>query len=285
MSKNLKYRLITKCPWCSAGSYIHLYNLPYGDGEARKCSTCGFVYASHVLDSSSINDYWKDYESAVHVADDDKVQKRKKMYAIDYGFIKEYLGGCKTALDVGCSNGDFLDFISRDVKECEGIEIGEDAYNIAKKKYNVFRGDICAIDFVHKYDLIVFRGTIQYLLDPKKAFDKAVSILNQGGLLFITASPNSESICHKLYGKNFSLPVTPSDYWMFSKSLLDEYMIGRKMKLIDSEDQYLGTPYENLENDILEVASAIQLRNEGKSIEKKSPAFYGNMLTLLYRKE
>ena len=33
--------------------------------------------------------------------------------------------------------------------------------------------------------MIIFRGSIQYLINPKKYFSKAISLLNAGGLIFI----------------------------------------------------------------------------------------------------
>lgn len=43
--------------------------------------------------------------------------------------------------------------------------------------------------------------------------------------------------------------------------------------------------HADIENDILKVASAINKIRNGKQLNFKSPAFYGNMMSLVYIKK
>lgn len=73
-----------------------------------------------------------------------------------------------------------------------------------------------------KYDVIVFRGVIQYLLDPRKDLAKAAELLKDNGILFISGS-NSESLCFRLFKGKFTQPVAPTDYYMFNRKILSDY--------------------------------------------------------------
>jgi len=58
----------------------------------------------------------------------------------------------------------------------------------------------------------------------------------------------------------------------------------KNMNYIDSKHFYRETQYCDFESDILKVAKAIKLKNKGEDIPFKSPAFYENMMSLIYRK-
>ena len=253
-------------------------------GSVVRCENCTFVYATKVLNEFGLKEFWKKYESQIHTADEEKADKRKKMYESDYEFIHPFLSVGDRILDVGCGNGDFLDWFAKDGYICEGIEYGEEAWKMTSKKYECFLGEICDFNPEEGFDLVVFRGAIQYLLNPKKDLEKAVSLLNKNGYLYITASPNSDSLCFDLYREKFSVPVTAHDYYMFNEAVLTEYLEAIGMKLLTRGNLYLNTPYENYEEDIMRIADAIKKKHEGKNINGDCPAFWDNMLTLIYRK-
>ncbi len=284
MSSQDLFREVKQCPWCADGkSFRTLYNIEQG-GQARKCEKCGMVYATKVLSNYGLKQYWSDYESEIHMADAALSDKRRQMYKIEYEYIKRYLLKGAGILDVGCSNGDFLDLFSQDGYKCEGVEFGEDAYNQSSKKYKVYFGDLKDLNIESRYDLIIFRGVIQYLLSPKEDLKKAITLLKDEGMIFITSSPNAESLCFNLFLDKFTLPVNTTNYYMFSEKILTKFLTENGMRLFAKEQMYLGTPYENAANDILRVADAIRNRDAGKIVFNESPPFFDNMLTLVYKK-
>jgi hypothetical protein len=56
------------------------------------------------------------------------------------------------------------------------------------------------------------------------------------------------------------------------------------MRKIATRSFYEETPYANVEQDILAVADAIQKHSRGQEIDKMSPAFWGNMMSVIYAK-
>lgn len=278
------YQRIETCPWCKGKKYQEIYAQKEG-GMVRKCDECGLVYSSYILNDIGRREYWKKYESKIHQKMSALTDKRQKMYKIEYDFIAPFLHKKNRILDVGCGGGEFLDFFDCPNNECEGIEYGEEAYEKAATRYHVYLGELPEYITEKKYDLIIFRGTIQYFVHPKSYFDKAIELLNPGGLIYITSSPNSDSLCFKLFKGRFTQPVSSTDYCMYNERLLTEYMKDRGLERLLMHSFYLGTPYENYQEDIKKVAKGIELREQGKEIDFDAPSFFDNMLTLLYKKK
>lgn len=208
------------------------------------------------------------------------------MYKVEFDYVERFMDVNRSkVLDVGCAGGEFLDIFSKHGAVCEGVEFGEEAYKIVSSKYKAYLGELTKIEFDTKYDLIIFRGVIQYFIDPKKYMNKACDCLEKGGLLFITSSPNSESLCFNLFKDRFTLPVGVTDYYAYSEKIITEFLSKKGMKLIDERFLYLETPYADIVNDTIIVADALNKEKNGEYIECKSPPFVDNMLTLLYRKE
>ena len=274
------------CPWCESTESEFEYTGQY-ECKVVRCKKCGLVYATKVLNSKGLEKYWSNYESAVHCQSEEGNIKRQKMYALDYQYIAEYLKDMDhtpKVLDIGCADGSFLQFFKDGGCECYGVEYGDEAVKKAETKFKLYVGNFPELEFDEKYDLIIFRGTIQYLLDPKAYFKKAVSLLNDGGLIFITSSPNADALCFKLFKERFTQPVAPTDRYAFTEKVLSDYFYSMGVGLIGHKFFYEETPYANKENDIIKVREGLNELNETGKTTGRSPSFYDNMLTLVYKK-
>ena len=86
----------------------------------------------------------------------------------------------------------------------------------------------------------------------------------------------------RLFGKNFTQPVTGADFIGLHEHVLTEYMLELGMRKVSERYFYSETPYADEENDLLKMARAVQYRHEGKTVDFKAPAYWGNMMTLMY---
>lgn len=148
----------------------------------------------------------------------------------------------------------------------------------------MWEGDLSTLNIDATFDLIIFRGVWQYLPDVKANLKKAVEVLNDGGYIYITAQPNMDSLCAKLFKDKFALGVSSSDFIGLNEGMITEYFSALGGKQIGSKYFYEETPYVDVENDIKRVAKAIELNKNGKEINFSAPAFLGNMMSLVYRK-
>lgn len=275
---------LQECPWDQ--STEEFWEVLYVDSmncEIVRCKRCGAVFAKKRLNTFGLEKYWKDYLSRVQLNDEDGVEKRNVMYKLDYEYIHNIVPN-GMVLDVGCGQGSFMELFTKSGYEVQGVEFGEEAAKFASNTHDVFYGEFPKIKFDKKYDLIIFRGVLQYVPDAKKYLEKAISLLKKRGVIFITAQPNMESFCFNLFLDKFTQPVTGADFLGYTKSMLTKYFKSKGLILIEEKYFYENTPYANIEADIEKVYKAIKYRNGRKKINFKSPAFWGNMMTLVYRK-
>ncbi|WIW70385.1 class I SAM-dependent methyltransferase [Anaerosinus gibii] len=282
--KEEDFEVLNNCPWHLDEQYND-FEFLYKDKmncDIVKCKKCGIVFAHKRLNESGLKKYWDDYLSRVHVHDDELVKKRNEMYQIDFKFIQQYkMNG--NVLDIGCGNGSFLDVFKKHGYRCFGVEFGREAAKVAKHSHDIYYGEFPKLNFNEKYDLIIFRGVLQYFPEPINYLDKAISLLNNNGCIFITAQPNMDSFCFKLFKENFNLPVTSADFFGYTENVFTNYFTSKGLLKVGEKYFYEKTPYANMESDILEVAKAIQLKRKNMKIDFKAPAFWGNMMSLIYK--
>jgi SAM-dependent methyltransferase len=285
------YEALKKCPWCGHSSDDSEYE--YTDDlkcNVVKCNHCGIIYAKNRLDKSGLDKYWEDYETRVHTSDKILTQQREKMYSIDFEFADMFISQINDRplkiLDIGCGNGHFLDFFERKGYICEGVEFGKEAAELAEQKHHIYYGEFDRMDFGDSlYNMIVFRGVLQYFPYPKTYLIKAADLLDKSdGYIFITL-PNMDSLAARIFGKNFRLAVTGTDFIGYSEKIITEYMLSIGLRKVGERYFYPETPYADEEKDLMIMAKAVKYKQEGKIIDFKSPAFWGNMMTLMYKKQ
>ena len=282
MVENKNIEILIECPWCSSTKSSDWGGVKRGFYSVI-CKDCGLIYVKNRYNSRGLNNYYKNYLSAVHQSDKQELMDRSKMYQLESQHIKKYVKSGKV-LDVGCSAGYFLDCFDSKYFQCSGVEFGEEAAKEASKKYKIYKGEFNVIDIDDTFDLIIFRGVIEHIPYPKTYLDRAISLLNFGGYIYITSTPDSSAFCCDLFKENWNQHEPESHLMHFNQAHFEAYFNERGMNLSDASHFYRETVYCNIESDILKVAEAINLKNEGKRITFKSPAFYENMMSLVYKK-
>lgn len=90
------------------------------------------------------------------------------MYEIEYNFIHKFIKESQV-LEISCGEGELLDLFKNEFIT-KGIGYGEKTAKLASQKHKLYYGKLPPINLRIKCDLIIFRGSIQYLLNPKKYF-------------------------------------------------------------------------------------------------------------------
>lgn len=197
--------------------------------------------------------------------------KRELSFKQEYSRIKKYLNE-GAVLDVGCGMGNFLDIFDEGWNK-HGIEISEYARGIAVDK------GIRMIDYDYEegsMDLVVFRGTLQHLDTPLLAIRKCIDLLKPGGYMVFLATPNTNSLCYRLFRdlpaldpeRNFLLP---SDVML--KQILENF----NLEVMEFVYPYFDSPYSSPVRDHIKLL----LRLFGA---KNRFAFWHNMMECYARK-
>jgi len=279
------YEQSGNCPWCNSSFYKSWgYNSNIRGFISVKCNNCSLIYIKNRFNKSGLQKYYNNYLNDIHQFDQNLNKQRRKMYALEYNLLKNILSRNSKVLDVGCSGGYFLEFFKMDRHDCAGIEFGKAAAEEASKKFPIYYGNFPEIEIVNEFDLIIFRGVIEHVFNPKRYLDKAYSLLNDRGMIYITSTPNSGSFCCRLYQDLWNQHIPEEHIFHFSVKHFDDYFFKKKMIKIVEKYFYEETPYANIEDDILCIAEAISSKRKYGKIEKKSPPFYGNMMSVIYRK-
>lgn len=277
------FEKLDKCPWCNSREKKQ-WGKDEGFFNTVECDSCGLVYADSRLNPASQNKYYKNYFSEEHQAVPE-AKVRDKMYWLEFEYIYNYIKTGKV-LDIGCSGGEFLDYFNEHGFECYGIEVGSEAAGIARRKYGsrIINASLLDAEIKDTFDLIVLRGTIEHIPEARKVLIKAVNLLNKNkkSYIYITSTPNVDCISAKIFKTNWTQHLPEEHLFHFKKKHFDDLFAEYGLSCIAFNYFYEETPYANVEEDISKVAKAIEMKKQNKEINFKSPAFYGNMMTLVY---
>jgi SAM-dependent methyltransferase len=127
--------------------------------------------------------------------------------------------GSGSALEIGCGDGYFLEFLKKKGWGVFGVEPSLYACEYAKK--NLGLDVFCGIldDFRAKagsFDLIYMFEVLEHLHDPFLSLCKIKDMLNNDGVLVITV-PNFSGLLRKLFGANWHFIDLPRHLFHFSR--------------------------------------------------------------------
>jgi len=266
-----------KAPWAQLGPFT-----------AVRCVACGLVWVDPFLTDEGLTRYYAGYRSA-RVRDTRLMELRKRQYELDREFLQRYIAEGRV-LDVGCGEGRFLAALS-DGFDKHGLEL--DPESVAFARANVPFGErivqwrLGEDGFAPaQFDLVIMRGVIEHLPDPRGAMQRVGELLKPGGYFFITATPNVDSFCAEVYREKWNQFQPAEHLYYFSVRTLARLCAAFALELAAKDYPYLETPYADVVNDHLTVLRDFEMIQSGRRDQVgKSPAFWGTMMTVLFRKE
>jgi len=210
------------------------------------------------------------------------------MYEMEYDFISNIVP-TGSILDVGCGSGKFIAHFPSECYERFGVEYGKESAEAFRKLIgpeHFYEGGLLDIDFPESsFDLIIFRGALEHMPNPRHVLEKACLLTKSGGFIFITSMPNLDCICADIYRSSWTQHREFEHIIHFGKNHFRIFFKDKGFVEIIDKDLYWGTPYANPQQDILEVAEAIKRKKERVGrIEKVSPPFWGNVMSMVFKK-
>ena len=275
---------IRKCLICQTDSNGKTRNVWARDKyfKALECKKCGYISVEPSLTPEGLKIYYQN-NMGRRIENIKKMKLRYSQYQIDKDFLEKFITN-GNVLDVGCGGGIFLSRLNKNFNKF-GIDLDESSIKFAKKKFNYdFRIEQLGEDTFKKktFDLIIFRGVIEHIYNPKKIIKRAIGLLKRKGKLFFCATPNGNSFCADIFREKWNLWHPIQHINIFTVKTLHKLCGEKKFNVLAEDYPYLNTPYENLEKDYKKITKFL-LSKRKKNM--KSPAFWGNMLSLILEKK
>lgn len=272
---------VSKCPICRFNAYEYFRHKDVADKELKlfKCINCGHGHYGHKYSKNELNSIYEAEYASGYIEDSELSKLRRIQYKEDVKILKKYIDNDKeiSVLDYGCSNGGFLKAMPKFWRKY-GFEINPTHKNYVKMMHPEIKLVDDIGDINKSLDLIVMRGVIEHIQVFDKVIDNLCKKIKKGGGLFITATPNFESICSILYKEQWSQIKAPEHIHHFTIASLGILLMKHRLVLKNYDFQYFKTPYENWRRD-----KKIFLENNNKH-NKVTHAFPGNMITAYFEK-
>lgn len=152
-----------------------------------------------------------------------------------YKIIQKYIHKSKTGrvLEIGCSNGVFLDIFKNHGFETWGVEPSKTAIVAKRKGHTISRTLFQKTKLPKDYfDIVVLNHTLEHLKNPKQILKKVYRVLKRGGIVYIDV-PNVGSLLSKMMGKRWPYLLPDEHIWQFDKESLSKLVRSSGFKILE----------------------------------------------------
>lgn len=206
-----------------------------------KCNDCGnlFAYNFPIKSMSLINGHYTKNENESFI----QPQHSMRVFGDILNRCKEYSNG-RSYLEVGIGLGEMMAAALEMGFDVDAVEIcREDCERIySVLGVNIMLGDFLDIDISKRYDVIIMGDVLEHMLHPEKAIKKALSLLNEDGVLWVS-TPNYNSGFTRMMKFNDPMWNQKNHYTYFSYEtilpLIERY--GGTVMRYDISNRYNGS--------------------------------------------
>ena len=267
-----------KCNICGSGN---LQTLLYGDFSINKCNVCGFQYIPN--NEKYIGDgHFENYFDKRDAKENLVLNKlRMDQYKIDVEFLAKYISSESRILDVGCSSGIFSSEIYKQYNPeyILGIDIDQSAIKFANENYAHIADfkniDLLRVEKNRKFDLIIFRGTFQYLDQAlHESIKHLKELLTLDGKIILFSLPSTDSFVYYLLEEKWVL-FHPEMSLMFNEKSLNHLFSLYSLSIDRLDYPYIGDVYANMERDYNQIKRIVLGSSE------ESTPFWGAIMRVV----
>lgn len=191
-----------------------------------KCPRCGLVYTAPAPSSSELQQIAEDWAIHHHAGKNKlKWEGNRRLQQIIYApRIKRFQQYRQTGriLDVGCSTGDFLEYVKDFGWNIYGCELSQHSSEFARNRLNcdVRCGEFEKSEFENSFfDIVTMWDVIEHVIDPQAIVNEAIRVLRPGGLLALI-TPNYDSLTRRILFDKWEALIPPRHLCVFTEKTI-----------------------------------------------------------------
>lgn len=159
----------------------------------------------------------------------------KNIFKKRHNLILRFIKNPKRVLDIGCSNGIFLDLFKD--SETWGVEPSGIVQSTKNKVHRIINQYFEDTKLPENYfDLVIMNHTLEHVKDADLVLNKIYKILKKDGILFIDV-PNAGGLGSLIFGNNWSYRLPQEHTYQFTKKSLSKKLLDNKFKILHWESR------------------------------------------------
>ena len=183
---------------------------------------------------------------------DSEYQENEKMFRNIFlkrhNLISRFAKNPERVLDIGCSNGVFLDLFKN--SETWGVEPSSIGYRIKDVRHRIIHEYFEDAKIPENYfDLVIMNHTLEHVKDADLVLAKIYELLRKNRILFIDV-PNAGGLGSKIMGDNWAYRLANEHNYQFTKVSLSKKLKDSGFKIIHWESRSgifeLANPLQDL---------------------------------------
>ena len=210
--------------------FDHRRAKPRWNYHVVRCAGCGFLFRHPGIRPERLGDLYASGRYAKFLGGK-YTAKRIRRYEVTMGAFGPLFaaGGGRRLLDFGCGNGLFLDLAHERGFDCYGVDLAEDAIEVARSKpsgQHAHHGAPMDIPEIARggFDVITMWSVLAHLAEPVKDLTMLHELLSPEGVLLVL-TVNSDSLVFRRHLKTWG-GFTPN-HLLFSSPRTLPLLLGR----------------------------------------------------------
>ena len=207
---------ISPCPVCQNVYFEKIFTKKGRD--FWRCSNCGLEKIFPLPTLEELKNYYDESYSEGMYKTFIEAREMKLLTAKER--LKQISSHCSQGrwLDIGCSDGVFVEQAQLQGMQSEGIDLSEVAIEEARKRnLSVYYSSVENFEPEHKYDTVTAFDVLEHVLDPVGFVQSVRSLLLPGGKVVLSLPDQGSVIC-KLMGKSWYFYIPEEHLHYFNKS-------------------------------------------------------------------
>lgn len=173
---------------CTCGNSTSFTSNTICDISILQCTECNVSHQALAgWDENRLNDFYSNHyhteymQTTGHVSYYDRYEHDLKIAALRYASYQLYLPKGKTSIDIGSSNGAFVDYAASQGYDAWGLEPGSTV-----KFDKTICGTLASAKLIPGvWHLITMHDSIEHMIDINVALERVHSLLTETGLVII----------------------------------------------------------------------------------------------------